>query len=87
MCGLKQEAPEEEYAQQQDERDDDDFNQTHSRFLKRLSVRVDLQQQMASRTSLILNVHRRDCQRKRQTHRAHLFNQKRITPGGSAMFR
>jgi hypothetical protein len=44
MGGLKQEAPEKEYAQQQDERDDDDFDQAHSRFLKRLLVRVDLMQ-------------------------------------------
>jgi hypothetical protein len=40
MSGLKQEAPEEEYAQQQDERDDDDFDQAHSRFLKRFKERL-----------------------------------------------
>ena len=33
MSGLKQEAPEEQNAQKQDERDDDDFNQAHNRFL------------------------------------------------------
>lgn len=32
MFGLKQKAPEEEYAQYQDECDDDDFDQAHSRF-------------------------------------------------------
>ncbi|MDT5123549.1 MAG: hypothetical protein QOC96_3031 [Acidobacteriota bacterium] len=42
MSGLKQEAPEEEYAQQQDERDNDDFDQTHSRFLKRRKGQVNV---------------------------------------------
>jgi len=32
--GLKQEAPEEQDAQQQDQCDDDDLNQAHNRFLK-----------------------------------------------------
>lgn len=36
MFKLEQEAPEKEYAQKQDKRDDDDFNQAHSRFLMRL---------------------------------------------------
>jgi hypothetical protein len=35
MLRLKQKAPEEEYAQEQNERDDDDFDEAHSRFLKR----------------------------------------------------
>jgi hypothetical protein len=35
-AGLKQEAPKEEYAQNQNERDDDDFNQAHGCFLMRL---------------------------------------------------
>jgi hypothetical protein len=37
MSALKQEAPEEKYAEQQDECDDDDFDQAHSRFLKSVS--------------------------------------------------
>lgn len=32
MPGLKQKAPEEEYAQHQDERDDDDLDEAHGRF-------------------------------------------------------
>jgi hypothetical protein len=33
LSGLKQEAPEEQNAQKQDERDDDNLNQAHNRFL------------------------------------------------------
>jgi hypothetical protein len=33
ISGLKQEAPEEQDAQEQDERDNDDLNQAHNRFL------------------------------------------------------
>jgi hypothetical protein len=33
VSGLEQEAPEEQNAQQQDERDDDNLNQAHNRFL------------------------------------------------------
>jgi hypothetical protein len=32
--GLKQEAPEEQYTQDNGKSDDDDFDETHSRFLK-----------------------------------------------------
>jgi hypothetical protein len=39
VAGLKQEAPEEEDAQEQDERDDDDLNQAHNRFLCGASCR------------------------------------------------
>ncbi|HEV7373733.1 MAG TPA: hypothetical protein VGN95_03380 [Pyrinomonadaceae bacterium] len=44
MSALKQEAPEEKYAKQQDECDDDNFDQAHSRFLKRLLGRVEFMQ-------------------------------------------
>lgn len=47
LTGLKQEAPEEEYAQQQDERDNDDFDQAHNRFLKGLVGQVVVVQQTA----------------------------------------
>jgi hypothetical protein len=38
--GLKQEAPEEQDAQQQDERDDDNLNQAHNGFLFRVRNRL-----------------------------------------------
>ncbi|MBA2734352.1 MAG: hypothetical protein H0U54_15930 [Acidobacteria bacterium] len=42
---LKQEAPEEQNAQEQDERDDDNLNQTHNRFLMRQGTIITVKQQ------------------------------------------
>jgi hypothetical protein len=59
---LKQEAPEEEDAQDQDERDDDNLNQAHNRFLM-YQVTINTMKQQASRTSIILVARNRVCQR------------------------
>jgi hypothetical protein len=42
---LKQEAPEEQNAQEQDERDDDNLNQAHNRFLMRQGTIITVKQQ------------------------------------------
>jgi hypothetical protein len=40
LPGLKQEAPEEQNAQQQNERDDDNLNKAHNRFLNGFGGRL-----------------------------------------------
>jgi hypothetical protein len=62
LSGLKQEAPEEEDAQDKYERDDDYLNQAHNRFLM-CQGRLNTMKQQASRTGIILVAPPCVCQR------------------------